>query len=155
MNDTPEQEILDFKETIEVYFHDQARDYLHLMENKSQHTRLLNDKLGGLEMKPESDTVGVGNYLLGQKMNALAWVIRCQQFITEIQKGDIISAYRNSEVPIQDIEKTRAHHSLSTNSLAILTVCDTIKNALANRLKNQKPFPKNEDTLVEQITWPI
>ena len=30
---TPELEIMEFKEMIETYFHDQARDYLHLMEN--------------------------------------------------------------------------------------------------------------------------
>ena len=30
---SPELEIMEFKEMIETYFHDQARDYLHLMEN--------------------------------------------------------------------------------------------------------------------------
>ena len=68
---------------IETYFHDQARDYLHLMENTPDNTGLLTDKLGVMEMKPQTDN-STANYLLGQKMNALAWVIRCSCFITEI-----------------------------------------------------------------------
>ena len=48
----PELEIVEFKEMIETYFHDQARDYLHLMENTPEHSRLLTDKLGVMEVKP-------------------------------------------------------------------------------------------------------
>ena len=48
----------------------------------------------------------------------------------------MIAAYRNSEVPLLDMEKTKQHHNMVTNSLAILTVCDSIRIALNERLEN-------------------
>ena len=66
----------------------------------------------------------------------------------------MVSAYRNSEVPMGDLEKTKQHHSMLTSSLAILTVCDSIREILTERLENQKP-QANEDELVEKITLPV
>ena len=64
------------------------------------------------------------------KMNIFAWLVRCQAFISEKQRIEMISAFRNSEVPVDDNRKIKDYAALQTGSEAILTTCSVIKNII-------------------------
>ena len=40
----------------------------------------------------------ISDNLLTEKVNALAWLVRCHTFIADIQKADMITAFKNSEI---------------------------------------------------------
>ena len=70
------------------------------------------------------------NPLLRQKMKALAWLVRCSQFLTEGKKEAMIQAYRESELSVDNQAVINHHSSQKTGSLAIVTACDAIEDAL-------------------------
>ena len=58
-------------------------------------------------MKPassgESDKLQVRNLNLKQKMEALTWLSRSSNFVTGKLAREMIDAFRDTEVPIQDV----------------------------------------------------
>ena len=60
---------------------------------------------------PENKSAQV-NFLLSKRMDALSWLVRCQLLITDKKKGsEIIAAYGTSELPVDDITKTKTYHN--------------------------------------------
>ena len=59
-------------------------------------------------------------------MNILAWLARCQDFITEHQNDQLIAQYRYSEVPEKDEHKALEYKRLVTGSEAVLAICSVI-----------------------------
>ena len=114
--------ILDFEVMIANYFTDQARDYISLLESPFTRHHKIGDKLDTLPKQSVDkdellarDGAGV-NIILGQKMNALAWMLRSKEFIADEHVSQMLSAYRNSEVPVPGTENTSDYPDQITKS---------------------------------------
>ena len=57
-------------------------------------------------------------------------------------------------VSIHNVDLTKQYHQQTTSSLAILTVCDSIKSALEERSEDSLPI-KDEENLMDKIWWPL
>ena len=57
-------------------------------------------------------------------------------------------------VSIHNVDLTKQYYQQTTSSLAILTVCDSIKSALEERSKDLMPI-KDEEDLMDKIWWPL
>ena len=81
--------ILDFEVMLSHYFSDQARDYLNLLESPFTRHHKIGDKLDTVAKQSlDRDHLLTRNgeainIVLGQKMNALAWMLRCHDFLTD------------------------------------------------------------------------
>ena len=70
----------------------------------------------------------------------MAWLVRCHTFIADIQKADMITAFKNSEIISTWFGKKMPFHSKITKSQAVLIATDSISGALALRddINNEK-----------------
>ena len=84
------------------------------------------------------------NPLLRQKMKALAWLVRCSQFITAGKKEAMVQAYRDSELSVDNQAVISHHSSQKTGSLAVVTACEAIQDVLDRMTEADKPLISNE-----------
>ena len=65
----------------------------------------------------------IKNAALGQKMDALGWLSRHCEFVSESLALKMIQTFRETEVPLRDMETRRRYKHQVTESNAILIVC--------------------------------
>ena len=73
------------------------------------------------------------NNVLGQKMDALAWLSRTSEFVSESLAVKMIQTFRETEVPLRDMEMRRRYKHQLTESNAITKVCQVITDTLASK----------------------
>ena len=139
-------QLLEFRRAIASYFDQQADDYLKLLGSASEReASAFNDILDSNASQPDLPDRSAENPLLRQKMKALAWLVRCSQFITAGKKEAMVQAYRESELSVDNQAAVLSHHSSQkTGSLAIVAVCEAIQDALDRVTEADKPLISNE-----------
>jgi len=65
----------------------------------------------------------IKNAALAQKMDALGWLSRHCEFVSESLALKMIQTFRETEVPLRDMETRRRYKHQVTESNAILIVC--------------------------------
>lgn len=75
----------------------------------------------------------VRNVALGQKMDALAWLARHSEFVSEGLALKMVQVFRETEVPLRDMETRRRYKHQVTESNAIISVCQQVRDTLAGR----------------------
>ena len=95
--------------------------------------------------------------ILSQKMDALAWLVKCQAFIPDVQKERMITSYLHSELPIEDFEKRSLHYHSHTASNAIIPVCRTIENGVSSLYDLHLPAKQaiQTDSVLLKVQWGI
>jgi len=63
-------------------------------------------------------------------MDALAWLSRTSEFVSESLPSKMIQTFRETEVPLRDMEMRRRYKHQLTESSAIIKVCQVISDTL-------------------------
>ena len=92
-------------------------------------------------------------------MNALAWLLRSQDFIEDEHKQSMLVAFRNSETPVLGLSRNNYAEQV-TKSHAILTAIDEIVRSLNDRddditsRTDSKNITLVETEFVNSMLWP-
>lgn len=61
--------------------------------------------------------------LLKNKMDAMGWLARTNEFVPEPLAQKMLQTFRETEVPLRDMETRRKYKHQHHDSSAVLTVC--------------------------------
>ena len=83
-----------------------------------------------------SDHGQATNLLLRQKMDALTWLTRASNFLTDSLADELIDTYRETEVPLKDLDIRDRYINQLTDSQAGLQVCHSLSYAMSPKDAN-------------------
>ena len=66
-------------------------------------------------------------------MDALSWLARTGEFVADALAQQMIKLYRETEVPLRDMETRRRYKHQSTDSTSVINVCTIIQDTLNMR----------------------
>ena len=73
-------------------------------------------------------------------MEALVWLARSGNFVSDKLAKEMVDAYRETEVPDQDLEVRRRYMYQVTESSAAITVTRMLKNAMSPSAERDLPL---------------
>ena len=117
------------------YFDYEARQKLVLLAQNSEMS--LFDQNGEIikSSNKQDDPYAVPNKTLAKKMNALAWLSCAQKFVDPRLSLQMLQAFRQSEVPFENLDKRRHYMTQVTTSHAIEVVISCIDKFIETRKK--------------------
>jgi len=93
------------------------------------------------------------------KMDALGWLARSAELVAEELCQKMLTAYRDSEMPLTDVEARLRYNHQVTDSTAMITAAQVISDTLGKRaslaydLAQAKIDPNSY--IVKRLRWPI